>query len=83
MKITVKTAGLLGKHLPAGTTGNAAELDMPEGCTPLDVMSRLGMSPEKTYLVVLNGTVVTKAERGSQQLANNDSLAIMPPLKGG
>jgi sulfur carrier protein ThiS len=82
MKITVKTAGNLGKYLPAGSSGNLAELQVAEGATPADVMSRLGLA-EGSYLVVLNGSSVPKAERATRQLAENDKLAIMPPLKGG
>ncbi len=82
MKITVKTAGNLGKYLPAGSTGNLAKLEVAEGATPADVMSQLGL-PEGSYLVILNGSSVPKAERASRQLADNDNLAIMPPLKGG
>ena len=82
MKITVKTAGNLGKYLPAGSTGNLAKIEVAEGATPADVMSQLGL-PEGSYLVVLNGSSVPKAERASLQLADNDNLAIMPPLKGG
>ena len=82
MKITVKTAGNLGKYLPPGSTGNLAKLEVAAGATPADVMSQLGL-PEGSYLVVLNGSSVPKAERASLQLADNDNLAIMPPLKGG
>ena len=38
---------------------------------------------EGSYLVILNGSSVPKAERASLRLADNDNLAIMPPLKGG
>ena len=82
MKITIKTAGNLGKYLPAGASGNLAEIDVAEGATPADVMTKLGL-PEGSYLVVLNGTSVPKAERASRSLAENDNLSIMPPLKGG
>lgn len=82
MKITVKTAGNLGRYLPRGSSGNLAKLDVAEGATPADVMSQLGL-PEGAYLVILNGNSVPKAERASLQLADNDNLSIMPPLKGG
>jgi sulfur carrier protein ThiS len=82
MKITVKTAGNLGKYLPPGSAGNRAELEVAEGATPAEVMARLGL-PEGSYLVILNGSSLPKAERGSRTLAEADTLAIMPPLKGG
>ncbi len=83
MRITVKTAGLLGKYLPAGSRTNLAELDIAEGATPIDVMRALGMPEDRTYLVVLNGENVPKAQRPRTQLSEDDELAIMPPLKGG
>ena len=82
MKITVKTAGNLGKYLPPGSAGNRAELEVAEGATPAQVMRQLGL-PDGSYLVVLNGSSVPKAERASRPLAAADTLAIMPPLKGG
>jgi len=83
MRITVKTAGLLGRYLPVGSRANLAELDIAEGATPIDVMRTLGMPEDRTYLVVLNGENLPKAQRPNTQLSEDDELAIMPPLKGG
>ena len=83
MKINIKTAGLLGKYLPAGSERNKAELEVAEGTTPIDVMRQLGMPLEASYLVSLNGSALPKAERQTRALAADDTLAIMPPLKGG
>ncbi len=83
MKITIKTAGLLGKYLPPGSAGNDAELEVAEGATPRDVIAQLGMPLDASYLVILNGESVPTAERRVRTLADNDRLAIMPPLKGG
>lgn len=83
MKITVKTAGLLTRHLPPGNTGSTAEIDVAEGATPNDVVVQLGMPPGGSYLIMLNGTSLPKAERATRALAENDTLAIMPPLRGG
>ena len=83
MKITVKTTGLLGQYLPPASAGNVADLDIAEGATPIDVMKQLGMPSERSYLVVLNGTAIPQSERARRTLTENDSLTIMPPLKGG
>lgn len=83
MKITVRTAGLLGRYLPPGSAENVADLDVAEGTTPIDVMKQLGMPLGDSYLVVLNGTAIRRSDRSRRTLAENDSLAIMPPLKGG
>lgn len=83
MKITVKTAGLLGKHLPPGHSANEAEIDVPDEITPEGVIKHLGMPIEANYLVALNGAVVPKSDRNTRKLTENDKLSIMPPLKGG
>ena len=83
MNIQFKTGGLFVEHLPAGSTGNTAELEVPEGATPMDVMRQLRMPLDEKYLVSLNGEVVVISERDSRVLAENDHLAVMPPLKGG
>lgn len=83
MKIQFKTGGIFLEHLPAGSTGSTAEIEVPEGATPTDVMRQLGMPTEENYLVSLNGEVVVISERASKALSENDHLAIMPPLKGG
>ncbi|MEM7223688.1 MAG: MoaD/ThiS family protein [Pseudomonadota bacterium] len=83
MKISLKTSSSLAKYLPAGSVGNKAELEVEEGATPQGVMRQLGLPEGATYLVVLNGENVPKADQVARQLADNDALAIMPPLKGG
>lgn len=83
MKIQFKTGGVFVEHLPPGTTGNAAELEVAEGATPLDVMRQLHMPLDENYLVSLNGEVVVASERDRKVLSENDHLAVMPPLKGG
>jgi sulfur carrier protein ThiS len=49
----------------------------------MDVMRQLGMPMDENYLVSLNGEIVVISERDSRALAEDDHLAIMPPLKGG
>ncbi len=83
MNIRVRTAGLLGKYLPPGSAGNAADIDVVDGATPTDVIAQLGMPTDASYLVTLNGESLPRAERAHRALAANDDLAIMPPLKGG
>ena len=83
MRITVRTGGLLDKYLPPGSEDHMAELDLPDGLTPADVMQNLGLPADQSYLVVLNGVSIPKAERAERQLADDDELEILPPLRGG
>ena len=83
MKLAIRTGGLLGKYLPAGSARNAAELELPDGTSAAGAIARLGMPPEGSYLVIHNGTAVPRDARADCRLADGDELAIMPPLKGG
>jgi len=83
MRITVRTGGLLSQYLPQEGSGNLAEIEVSAGVTPTDVMNLLGVPPDGSYLVSLNGNAIPKAERAKHQLEEHDTLAIMPPLRGG
>ena len=83
MKITFKTAGGLVRFLPPGSKDRTAQLQVAPGATPLDVIKQLGMPEDGSYLVIHNGASVPRAERATLILSEDDSLAIMPPLKGG
>lgn len=83
MRITLKTAGLLGKYLPPGSTRDEALLEVDDGASPLDVIAQLGMPDDANYLVTVNGAIVPPSERPAWRLAERDKLSIMPPLKGG
>ena len=78
-----RAGGLFVEHLPVGSSGGKAELEVPDGATPIDVMRQLGMPLDANYLVSLNGEVVVSSERDTRVMAEDDRLAIMPPLKGG
>ncbi len=83
MRITFKTASGMVKYLPPASRGSSAEITVADGATPRDVMTQLGIPPDGAYLVTHNGAAVPTAMRASLALAENDTLAVMPPLKGG
>ena len=83
MRVEVKATGLLTRHLPADRRGNVADVDLEEGATPADVLELMQLSTDGSYLIVLNGENVPRAERATRRLSENDKLAIMPPLRGG
>ena len=83
MHITFKTASGMVKYLPPGSSGAHARIAVADGATPSDVMTQLGIPPDGTYLVTHNGSAVTIAMRETVILAEGDTLAVMPPLRGG
>ena len=82
MRVQVKVTGILEDQLPPGT-GNPTVLDVGDGATPLDVVRRLRLPAGDRYLIAVNGDVVPQGEQGTRAMSENDSLSIMPPLKGG
>ncbi len=83
MKITLKTGGLFTRLLPAGTTGNTAEMDLPDNMTPAGVVGHIGGDMDGKFLLVVNGKAVPPSERNTMTLSDGDHLSLMPPLKGG
>lgn len=83
MKVKVKLFALLDKYLPAGSSGNACDLEVAEGATVLDVAGRLGLPARHCHLVLVNGVYLEPGRRGEEALAEGDVLAIWPPVAGG
>lgn len=83
LKISIKTAGILGKYLPPGSARNSAEIEIDESATPDDVIKSLAMPADGNYLVLINGEIVSPSERPGRVLQDNDQLSIMPALRGG
>ena len=82
MKIKVKATGILEDYLPPNSN-NPAQIEVKADVTPMDVVRRLGMPANDRYLIAVNGTVVPQGEHSVFRLSEHDTLAIMPPLKGG
>ena len=83
LESTSVSGELRSKYLPAGASGNTAELQLQDGTTALQLVARLGMPAETNYLITLNGAIVPMSQRESTALSDKDELAILPPLKGG
>lgn len=84
MNIQIRTGGLLGGYLPAGSERNRAQLRVEEGSTPTRVMEMLNMPMGDSYLVSVNGSVLsTPEDREAVVLKDGDRLTIMPPIRGG
>jgi molybdopterin synthase sulfur carrier subunit len=79
MRITVSLHASLMKFLPAGSSGRAAVLEVPDGATVADVISRLGIPSGHTKMMVSGDEhlELTTALRDGQE------LSLFPPLAGG
>ncbi|MEL7543170.1 MAG: MoaD/ThiS family protein [Pseudomonadota bacterium] len=80
MKIRVEVADSLTQF----TDGvEAVSVDLDAGATPHAALDALGVPKDAGYLLIVNEAIVPKAARDSHELADGDTLEILPPLKGG
>jgi molybdopterin converting factor small subunit len=82
VRVTVKLFASLGRHLPRGAVQNAAEIEVPDGASPRDIIALLAVPPEHCHLVLRNGRHLDEQGRGAA-LSEGDTLAIWPPVAGG
>ncbi len=83
MKVTVRSIVRLAAQVPAGRHGNCIELEVGPAATPADLIARLGLSAERSYLVMVNGEIVPEARQDVARLRDNDEVTILPKPKVG
>ncbi|MGE5505194.1 MAG: sulfur carrier protein ThiS [Actinomycetota bacterium] len=83
MKVTVKLFALLGRHLPAGSAGNAATVPAEAGSSVADVLAGFGLTERECHLVLLNGNFVPPDARGATLVGDGDVVSVWPPIGGG
>lgn len=83
MKIGFKLFASLTDYLPADRKGNRVDLDVEEGTTVANLISRYQIPDRSAHLVLVNGHFVPPAQRNAHRLAEGDELAIWPPIAGG
>ncbi len=69
--------------MPSGSTGNEADLEVPDDSTAAAVIADLGLPGEHCHLVLVNGVYLAPGVRNDQPLQEGDALAIWPPVAGG
>jgi sulfur carrier protein ThiS len=84
MKVTFKLFATLQDYLPVeGRKANALTLELDEGTTVDQVITRFALPQKLVHLVLIDGSFVPPAERGSRILVDGNTLAIWPPVAGG
>ena len=79
MRIAVQLHATLTTFLPSTGRDGSATLDLDEGTAVADLVRRLGIPPELSRIVLVNGHDV---EDGAA-LRDGDVVDIFPPLAGG
>jgi sulfur carrier protein ThiS len=84
MHITFKLYAGLTEYLPAEhRTGNRMPLEVAPGATIAQIIEPFHMPEKLVKLVLVNGVYVPPEERATRTLAEDDVLAIWPPVAGG
>jgi thiamine biosynthesis protein ThiS len=84
MKVTLKLFATLGPLLPAeARAAGLIQEEIAAGATVQDLIERHRLPPQLCALVLVNGVFVAPADRAGRVLAENDVLAIWPPVGGG
>ena len=79
MKVHVKLIATYREHLPPGTEGNIATIDVSPGSTIADVLTPFGIPLDDSSVIVLNGLTVDL----NTPLAEGDTIAAFSAIAGG
>jgi thiamine biosynthesis protein ThiS len=83
MRVSIRTAGLVSRHLPPGSTGNKAQINLADGMTVAGVIAHLKLPDGRGYVTSVNGEMVPPPKWSEHVIKDGDQLAILPPMKGG
>jgi sulfur-carrier protein len=79
VRIEVRLFATLVSFLPPGSRDGAAVLDVPDGSTVRDVVSRLGIPADLERVTLLNGG----DSAPDAPVRPGDVVTVFPPLAGG
>ena len=82
MTIEVRLFGEFRDHLPAGSTGGRAQVELPEEATVYTLVERLGL-PYEAEEGVLVAAVNDEVTDLHAPLSDGDTVSMFPPLAGG
>jgi len=83
MIISVKTTGLLGKHLPPGSARNRGDVELPDKSNVQNLIDQLGIPDNGRCLVTVNGELLQADEFEATTLTSTDKVVLMAPLAAG
>ena len=84
MRITLTLFATLDGHLPPeARSRNRIDVDVEPGTTVLDVIRRHRIPEALCAIVLIDGRWVPIPDRATRALAENEVLAIWPPVAGG
>lgn len=80
MKIEINLFASLARYMPdkTGSHGNRV-LEVGEGATIVEILTRLNVPLDKVRVIFLNGLHAT----GEEELKEGDRVGVFPPVAGG
>lgn len=79
MRVQAKLFGTLGQKLPGYEPSQAIEVELPEGATVRDLLTRLELSPDRGAVVIAEGRILKADDR----LQRGVPVSIMQAVGGG
>lgn len=83
MEIDVTLFGGLRQYLPAGSAFNRCTLRVADDASLGTLLERVPIPDDRPYLVILNDEKVDPADYESIRVGKDDSIVLLPPIKGG
>ena len=81
--LQVKLVGSIARHLPTGSKGGQARIEVAADSSVDDLIRHLSLPEDRRYLVSVNDEFIPKTQTATHTLTSDDRVMIMPPLKGG
>ena len=79
MQVHVKMIATYIQHLPPGTEGNIATVDVPAGSTVKEIMTPFGIPLDDSSVIVLNGLTVDL----DTPVSEGDTISAFSAIAGG
>ncbi len=79
MRVTVVCYGALRDHLPEGSDGRRAEIDVPSGTTVADLPEAMGAPRRLLAVALIDG----EPARLTDVVPDGSEITLMPPFSGG
>ena len=79
MYVKVRLFATLRRHVADAASGNAIEVELPDGATIADLIAALNLPSEQVKVTFVNG----RAREDDWRLAPDDEVGIFPPIGGG
>ncbi len=83
MLISVKTTGLLGKYLPAGSSRNRGDVELPDHSTARDLLTALAIPDDGRCFVCINDNMLQPEELDATAINSDDKVVLMAPIRAG